>query len=416
MSLKRFFVLFMFTLVASSAFAQSSAELRRRREALNREIELLRRDQNKISSDKRLSIKQINSLNAQIRLREEKIGTINTEIRVLDSEISENTSTVRSLQTQLNRLKSEYAAMVLFAFRNQSAYSKLMFIFASRDFNQAYKRLKYLQQFGEYRKKQARYIEQTSRELGIRIVQLDRNKKEKNVLLHDQESEKQTLGKEKNNKAVVLSKLTKEERTIRSQVDQKRKEMARLDREIRLVVQREIAEERRKAELAAKQEAARTGTTVKAVPKGTSVLAATPESAKMSSDFLSNRGKLPWPVEYGTVGSGFGNATYGVNVHVSNNGADIVTKPGATVRAVFAGEVRRVIAMQGQGTTVMIRHGEYFTIYSKLKSANVSVGQKVSTKQTIGTVLTDAVDGTTELHFELWKASTPQNPQSWLAN
>ena len=146
MSLLRLFLFLGLILVAGNTFAQSSAELKRRKDALTREIEMLRRSQSEVASNKRLSLKQINALNAQIRLREEKISTINSEVRLLDNEISENTNTVRSLQSQLNKLKNEYAAMVLFAFRNQSAYSKLMFIFASKDFNQGYKRLKYLQQ------------------------------------------------------------------------------------------------------------------------------------------------------------------------------------------------------------------------------------------------------------------------------
>ncbi|HEY0895693.1 MAG TPA: peptidase M23, partial [Sphingobacteriaceae bacterium] len=154
-------VVILFLLLTSQAFAQSSAELKRRKEALSREIESLNKSLRNTSSTKRLSLKQIKFLNAQIRLREEKINTINSEVRLLDNQISDKTNTVRSLAAQLQKLKKEYAGMILFAFRNQSAYSKLMFIFASKDFNQAYKRLKYLQQFSEYRKKQARYIEET---------------------------------------------------------------------------------------------------------------------------------------------------------------------------------------------------------------------------------------------------------------
>ena len=152
MSLIRVFFIFTFILIAGTTFAQSSSELKRRKESLTREIEMLRKSQNKVVNNKRLSLRQINVLNAQIRLRQEKITTINSEVRLLDNQISENSNNVRSLQSQLNRLKKEYAAMILFAFRNQSSYSKLMFIFASTDFNQAYKRLKYLQQFGDYRR------------------------------------------------------------------------------------------------------------------------------------------------------------------------------------------------------------------------------------------------------------------------
>ncbi|WP_423147426.1 murein hydrolase activator EnvC family protein [Rubrolithibacter danxiaensis] len=410
-----------FIFLCGQAFGQSSAELKRRKEALTREIELLRSSLNKTSSSKRLSLKQINALNAQIRLREEKIRTINSEVRLLDNQISENTNTVHSLQSQLIKLKKEYAGMVLFAFRNQSAYSKLMFIFAAKDFNQAYKRLKYLQQFGEYRKKQARYIQETQKELGIKIVELDKNKREKSSLLQDQEKEKATLGNEKNNQAKVLTSLSKQERQLKQELTQKQKESKRLNRAIQNAIEREIAEARRKAEEEAREAAAkakaenRDAPTAKPLARGSSILAATPEAAKLSSDFLSNRGRLPWPVAVGTIVEGFGNHGYGVNVTVENNGVDIKTAEGAAVRAVFSGDVSTVQNIGGM-YAVLIRHGEYFTVYSNLKSVSVSRGQKVSVKQTIGTVLTDASDGTTQLHFEVRKGALPMNPEGWLAN
>lgn len=420
MSFVRLSLCFLFLLLAGSVVAQSSAELKRRREALSKEIEMLRQSQNKVASSKKLSLKQINALNAQIRLREEKIKTINSEVRLLDNQISENTGTVRNLQGQLSKLKKEYAAMVLFAFRNQSSYNKLMFIFASKDFNQAYKRLKYLQQFGEYRQKQARYIEGTQKALGRKIVELDHNKREKNNLLGDQEKEKATLGKEKSSQSQQLSRLSKQEKQIRSEVLQKQREAARLSRAIQAAINRELEEERRRAvaaAAAARAAAAKRGETpAKTAPaSGSSVLAATPEAAKLSSDFLSNRGRLPWPVAQGTIVERFGTHSYGVNVTVDNAGIDIKTAEGATVRAVFSGEVRSVSDLGGQ-YAVLIRHGEYFTVYSNLRSVSVSRGQKVSIKQAIGSVITDPVDGTTQLHFEIRKAASPMNPESWLAN
>lgn len=421
MSFVRLSLLFLFVLVAGQSFGQSSSELKRRKEALNREIEMLRRSQSKIASNKKLSLKQINVLSAQIRLRQEKINTINSEIHLLDNQIYENTNTVKSLQSQLSNLKKEYAAMVLFAFRNQSAYSKLMFIFAASDFNQAYKRLKYLQQFGEYRQKQARYIEQTQHSLGVKIVELDHNKREKTGLLNDQEKEKNTLGQEKNVQSTQLSRLSKEEKQLRRQVAQKQSEMSRLNRAMLAAINRELEEERRRvaAERAAAErraaEANRATPGKTAPARSSSVLAATPEAAKLSSDFLSNRGRLPWPVSEGTIVEHYGTHGYGVNVTVENNGVDIKTAPGANVRAVFSGEVRSVNNIGGQ-YAVLIRHGEYFTVYSNLRSVSVSKGQKVSIKQSIGSVITDPVDGTTQLHFEIRKLADPQNPETWLAN
>jgi murein hydrolase activator len=402
-------------------FGQSSAELKRRKESLSREIESLNRSLRTTSSDKRLSLKQIKALNTQIRLREEKINTINSEVRLLDNQISDNSNTVRSLQSQLIKLKKEYAGMVLFAFRNQSAYSKLMFIFASQDFNQAYKRLKYLQQFSAYRKKQAKYIEGTQQDLNVKINELDHNKREKTSLLDDQRKEKVTLGKEKNNKSRVLSGLSRQEKQLKKELTQKQKESARLNRAIQNAINREIEDARRRAEEEARAAAAKAKAENKEAPaakpisKGSSILAATPEAAKLSSDFLGNRGRLPWPVASGIITEGFGFHKYGTNVTTENNGVDIKTAEGSSVRAVFSGEVAAVQNFAGS-YAVLIRHGEYFTVYSNLRSVSVSRGEKVSLKQAIGTVITDPSDGTTEVHFEVRKGAAPMNPSTWLAN
>jgi septal ring factor EnvC (AmiA/AmiB activator) len=168
---------FVLMLAASGVFAQSSAELKRRRDRLSDELDQLNREYQETASNKKVSLKQLNILRAQINLREEKITNINSEVRNLDNQISQSNNTVHSLQSQLDQLKKDYAGMVLFAYRNQSAYNKLMFIFASKDFNQAYRRLKYLQQFGTYRERQAGYIQGTQKDLHVKIVELDKDKK-----------------------------------------------------------------------------------------------------------------------------------------------------------------------------------------------------------------------------------------------
>lgn len=418
--LKSIFLLLLLSVV-SEAFAQSSSELKRRKEALTREIESLNKSLNQTANNKNLSLKEVRALNAQIRLREKKIGIINSEVKLLDNQISDNANTVKSLQLQLVKLKKEYAAMVLFAFRNQSSYSKLMFIFASQDFNQAYKRLKYLQQFSEYRKKQAKYIEGTQKELNIKISELDRNKQEKSHLLTDQQKEKKTLGIQKNSKSKVLNSLTSQEKKLKQELTQKQRESAVLNRAIQNAINREIEAARKRAEAEARAAAAkakaenRDAPDSKPVASGSSILAATPESAKLSSDFLGSRGSLPWPVTNGMIIEDFGNHTIGRNVTTENNGVDIKTAPGSQVRAVFSGEVAAVQNISGS-YAVLIRHGEYFTVYSNLKSASVSRGQKVTLKQNIGVVITDPIDGTTEVHFEVRKGAIPMNPAGWLAN
>lgn len=417
MTFKSFFLLFLFFIISEQTFSQSSATLKKRKETLNREIENLKRSRSKVDKSKKLSLQQIQLINAQINLREEKISTINSEVKILDSKIQDNTSEVRNLQGQLGRLKSDYAKMLQFAQMNKSSYNKLMFIFAAQNFNQAYMRMKYLQQFTSYRKRQAGYIQNTQSNLKVQINKLDKNKKEKTILLHDQELEKQDLGKDKENKSQELTKLEKQEKDLKLQLAKKQKQANALNSAIKEAIRKEVlAAQRRAAEAAriaaAKAKAANIKAPVaKPQAKGTSILASSPADAKLSSSFAGNRGRFSKPVN-GVVVENFGSHKYG-NVTVYNPGINIKAAPGTAVHAVFEGEVSNVVFIVNT-YTVILRHGEYFSIYSKLKSASVSKGQKVTTRQNIGVVATEGAEGTTELQFQIWKGGTPVNPSGWV--
>ncbi|MEH6304532.1 peptidoglycan DD-metalloendopeptidase family protein [Olivibacter sp. CPCC 100613] len=414
--------LFFFLGIGLSSWAQSSAQLKKQREALTREIELLNQTLRSTSKDKTLSLKQVNALNAQINLRVKKIKTINSEVSLIENQITKNTNTIRSLQSELAKLKKGYASMVQFAFRNSSAYNKMMFIFASNDFNQAYKRLKYLQQFSDSRKKQAKEIEETQKSIEQKIAELASNRKEKVVLLSDQEKEKKALDGQKTVKSKALNDLTKKEKEYKQELNKKQQEDARLARAIQAAIRREIEAARRKAEEEERRRAAelaKKDPNAKA-PEPTArksdkeALLSTPEAAKLAADFTGNRGRLPWPVASGSVTQGYGQYTYGKGVKVNSNGITIRTGAGATVRAVFDGVVSSIIQLQNQ-YTVLVKHGNYFTVYQNLKSVSVSKNQKVSVKQAIGTVAVDATEGTSDLHFEIWQGTSPINPSSWLA-
>jgi septal ring factor EnvC (AmiA/AmiB activator) len=411
--------------IAINVHAQSSDELKRRRDKYNEELEKLNREYEETANNKRSTLKQLSLLKAQINLREAKITTINSEVRLLDNQISESNNTVHSLQHQLDLLKKEYAGMILFAYRNQSSYNKLEFIFAAKDFNQAYKRLKYLQQFGAYRERQALYIEGTEKDLHGKISELDNTKKKKNTLLVDQVKEKQTLGRQKNDQVKVVADLSKQQGQLKVQQKDLQRKIARTNQEINAAIRREIAEARRKAEEAARAAQAAAAakgetnnapvakTTITKNSTTSEVLNATPEAAKLSNDFLGNRGRLPWPVTNGVVVQGFG-VYYTEGIKSESPGIEIKTNSDASVRAVFEGDVASINNIYG-AYLVLIRHGEYFTVYSNLKSVSVVKGQKVSTKQSIGTVATESSTGIPEVSFQLWKGSTPVNPKMWLA-
>ncbi len=406
-----------------SAFGQSSSALKKRKEAITREIEELKRSRSKIDKNKKLSLNQINLLNTQIRLREDKIRTINTEIKMLDTKIISNTTEVISLQTNLNKLKAQYAKMIVFAFKNQGSYNKLMFIFASHNFNQAYMRLRYIQQVGTFRKRQAKEIITTQISLKKQINELDQNKKEKTNLLMDQIVEKQTLGKDKEQQSKILTGLTKKQKELQQQLSRKQKEANTLNKAIQEAIRKEIqAAQRKEAErrrLAAAAEAASKAKnntekpkTVKPVASGSSVLASSPEDAKLSSSFLGSRGRMQKPAQ-GIITQGFGQQKFN-NVTIFNPGINIKTAPGANVYAVYRGKVSKVIYLVNS-YTIIIRHGEYFSIYSKLKNASVAAGQEVTARQSIGTVATDITEDLTEMQFQIWKGGTPVNPSGWIS-
>ncbi|KIA91190.1 peptidase M23 [Pedobacter kyungheensis] len=426
---KYLFILFL-SVLTLSAVAQTESQLRRKKEAIQREIEQLQKNLNKAASGKKLTIQQINTINAQIRLRQDKIGTINSEIKNLDNQISQNTNTVHTLQGQLGDLKKEYAGMIRFAQRNRNAYDKMMFIFAAKDFNQAYKRIKYLQQFSQYRKKQAGYIENTQQDLNGKIKVLDKTLREKSELLKEQEKERERLGKDKSEQSVVLNKLSKQEKQFKQDISTRVKQQAQIDKAIRLAIQRAIEEARRKAAEEARIAAAKAAAEAKAaaakaraenkpVPaapaaakekNANELLTSDAGSAKLAAGFENNRGRLPYPVS-GTITEHFG--VHKVDQATMNNeGVNITASEGAAVRAVFDGEVLGVSLIYGK-YVVILMHGNYFTIYQNLKSASVSKGDKVSTRQTIG-VLANTGD-IAELHFEIMRGQTKLNPEAWIS-
>ena len=423
MKLNKLFLFILFIVSCSAAFAQTAKELTRKKEALERQIVEAQNNLKKTVNGKKLTLGQINAIKAQIRLRQEKISTINSEIKNLDQQITVNTGKVQNLKTRLSDLKNEYAGMIRFAQRNRNSYDKMMFIFAASDFNQAYKRIKYLQQFGQYRKKQAAYIQGTEKELSNQIVVLDQTLKNKSSLLKEEVNEKSKLDKNKNEQAVVLNKLSKQEKQFNQDIKTRRAQQDVIDRQIRAAIKREIEIARKKAEdevkeanriAAAKAKAENRPAPVVESAKAKSnseVLRATPEAAKLSESFESNKGSLPSPVANGYITSKFGTFMFGQAVD-KHDGVTYQTSENAAVRAVFNGKVTTIQSVQGR-FWVIINHGEYFTVYQNLKSVSVSKGDKVSTKQTIGTA--GLAGDVAEVQFQIHRGSVPQNPESWIA-
>jgi len=421
---------FLFMIGISSA--QTRAELEKQREKLNREIAELQNTVKEIAKEKSLTQQQVTALSKQINLREQKINTITSEVAVINRHINANTAAVNKLKAELEKMKRDYEKMVMFAFRNRNAYNKLMFIFASKDFNQGFRRVKYLQQFNDSRKLKAADIENTKKQIEQKIAQLQADRNKQVSLMKEQENEKRTIAQQRSVYSGQLSDLIVTERGVKKDITQKQKEERRINAAIKEIIRREIEAERRRAEAARRAAEAAAERNRKANESASNtkgknntktssskmseseVLRSTPEAVKLSNDFRSNRGSLPWPVSNAKIMQDFGGESVGRNVNVEHISVKIQTSSGAAVKAVFAGEVSSVLTMYGQ-RIIMIKHGEYYTVYNNMGSVSVSKGQKVSTGQTIGTADVDSDTGVPMVDFSVYQGSTPLNPMSWLA-
>lgn len=426
--IKAFLCAILLFLAAPGAMGQSSAELKKQRERLNREIQELDKSIRSTAGERSLSLRQVNELTTQLRLREQKVATINSEIKILNNQIASHNKTIQGLRNQLAKLRKDYESMIMFAFRNRNAHNKMMFIFASDDFNQAFKRVKYLQQFNESRKKRADEIANTQQEIALKVAQLEASKKEQAVLLAEAQGERNLIAQEQGAESKVLNALTRQEKEFKQELAKKQQEDARLARAIDNAIRREVEEEMKRQEAArlaaAKLEAARTGKTVAEVEaerpvetakSAVELLAATPAAAKLSADFASNRGRLPWPVQNGIITSRFGRHTMGRNVTVDNDGIKIRTQANANVNAVFGGQVTAVMPLDaGAGFIVIVRHGKYITVYANLRSVAVRRGQEVELGQALGQTYADD-DGYSEFQFQVLEGFDHHDPETWLA-
>lgn len=405
--LLRLFCLVLLVFSDVSAWSQADAkrkQLEETKRRLEEEIAESNRMLGETQQAKKLSVQQVVLLQKQIRKREELLNAINTEISYLDEQIGTNQVVVERLSKNLAELKKEYARLIYYAWKNRSAYDRLMFIFSSKNFNQAYRRLKYLQQYTEYRRKQAEMILITQTSLSRKIGELEMQKGDKVKLMTNQAREKQKLDAEKNQKNKALNDLKKKEKEILAKLRQKEKEARNLQNQIARIINEEIKKSVPKQ-------------TEKGSQPNTKVLVGmTPEEQVLSSSFENNKGRLPWPTETGVISSTFGVHDHPLyeDVKIENYGIDILTRSGSQARVVFKGTVRYVLTVANK-KAVMVKHGEYYTVYSNLDVVYVQAGQNIETKQAIGTVRTEAGEEKAELHFEIWKGNVRLDPALWLA-
>ena len=438
MFINRNIVILLLLLVSLSSFSQNEKNvLKKKKENLENIIKQTSNQLKETKKNKQSYLNQLNLLNKQITVRQELISSINLQINGIETESTTTRDTISKLVNSLELLKKGYAQMVYQAFKSRNEQNMLMFIFSSKSFNQAYLRIKYLQQYTLYRKQQASKIINTTRSLSMKLAFLKSQKQEKMQLLESKESEKVKLYSEKVEQNNSINQLSQKEKVLLRTLRSKEQAVQNLQNAIERIIAvelKKVTEARAREELKEKMavNAARTKAShtkkspVETTPVVTSrvekvspafVYSLTSDEKSLSTSFEKNRGRLPWPVEKGTITDFFGEQPHAElkGIMIRNNGINIETSQGATAKVIFDGIVTGVISIPNLNNVVIIRHGEFLSVYSNLKSVSISKGEKVRTNQSLGTIQTDPSTNKTKIHFEIWKGKVLLNPMGWIS-
>lgn len=397
------FVLMMVFKVAPALMGQTREELERNKQNLEQEIRLTNELLIETQKTAEVNLNQLVMLNSQISRRQELLSTIQNEMRLINRRIESLNRNIQALERDLDELKESYSKMIQLAARNSDATQRLMFIFSAESFNQAYLRIRYFQQYSRHRRLQAEKIQETNEQLMTQLLSLEQEQTRQQNLLDRERSEVRDLSAEKASHERTVSELKSKEQELTRQLERQQ----RAAQELQDAIKRVIEEERRRARERAEAEGRVT----------TDMFALTPEEQLLSDEFAGNRGSLPWPLERGVITSHFGDQPHPVlpGIMISNNGVDISTSEGARARAIFDGRVSRVISIPGGFYAIIIRHGEYLSVYSNLSEVFVTNGQTIKTRDELGIVGTNHREAKTYLHLEIWKGNDKQNPALWIA-
>ncbi len=373
--------------------------LEEKRRLLLKEIEETSSRLRKTTADKEATLSRYVTLQKQIGRRREVIETLQQEVDLLDGSIRRTQDVIAALTDDVGRLQEEYARMARHAYRQKLRQSEWLFILSAQHLNDAFRRWQYLQEYDRYRQKQARLILETQQTLQQKLTALEERKGEKEKLLVAAQRQTDMLNLEMSAKNRLLSNLKADEAKLLRQLEDKRTAAAKLNAAIERVIREEVS---RAAKPSAGKPAARPD------------VAADPPAR--TGAFAAQQGRLPWPVEKGTVTGFFGRQPHPAlpAVEIENNGIDIRTDEQAPVRAVFDGQVAGVQFIPGNQYMVILKHGDYYTVYANLENVTVKKGEVVDARQTIGTAHTDPRTSDTSIHFEIWKEKSRLNPQDWV--
>ena len=405
-------------------FAQngkSSTQLKKDKQKIENEIANTQKLLKKTESNQKAAVQQAALLRQQIQNREKVITNLNSQIIQMEDEQEQNQQEISQLEKRLAYMKADYAQVVYNAYRNRRLMDKVTFILAADDFSQMFRRLRYYTIFSRNVREQSERIIKTTEELTKKNEELVVLRNDKLNTLSSKEQEIKHLESDRRKKTQNAEKLKKESKKLNEELKKQQQQRKNIEAAIQKAVKEEIARanaERKKNAKASsgKSSGSSSSGSTSTSPKSSTTISLTPEEKTLNASFINNKGKLPWPVAKGAKVSDFGSYPHPdvPSVQIENHGIDIMVEAGTPARAVFEGVVTGVMNIMGT-TVVMIRHGEYLTVYQNLTSANVKKGDKVSTKQTIGTVAKSTSSNTYELHFEVWKNDRYVNPNEWLA-
>ena len=405
MTITRTYLLILFSLFLSMNFvhAQSAKQkaLEAERQQKLREIKQINALLFSNKKEQKSVITLIEDINYKISVRKNLIRITNEQANLLTREINSNQKEITSLRAQLQELKDDYAAMIVKSYKSKSEQSRIMFLLSSENFKQAYKRLQYFKQYTDYQKEQGEAIKAKTEELQELNIKLTQQKKDKQKLIEENRVAKRKLEDELKNREVLMASIKSDMSKFNAQIKKKRQEVRELDKEIDRLIKEAIAASNKKAG--------------KKTSTGKFVL--TPEARRLASNFESNKGKLGWPVSRGVIKGKFGRQRSLTDNTVTQNYKSIyiATEENAEVKSVFNGEVSGILVVKNGNPAVMIRHGNYLSVYMNMSKIYVKKGDKVTTGQAIGQVFTNRIKGETLLGFRIYKNDQVINPEPWLA-
>jgi septal ring factor EnvC (AmiA/AmiB activator) len=400
--------LFLALIFFNSGLAQvnKQKELEEKRQTILNEIKQINSLLFATKKEEKSVLSQVEDLNSKITARQNLIRVTNQQANYLSREINNNKAKIILLESELKDLKEDYALMIEKSYKSKSKHSRVMFLLSSESFLQAYKRLQYMKQYANHRKMQGESIKKKSMVLEELNQGLSEDKKKKQTLIEENKLEKNRLSNELEEQNELVSALKKDGNKFTRQIQKKQKEANKIDKQIEKLIRDAIAASNKKN--ADKRGVKDNSSSIR--------LALTPESKLLAADFTKNKGKLPWPIKNGVVVKRFGNTRHPQlpNITTYCSGVEITTEKNAKARAVFNGEVMEIQKIKGASNAVFIQHGNYITVYQNLINVVVKKGDKVVTKQEIGSVATKVSSGKSILKFLIYQNDQKMNPSSWI--